>query len=86
MTEAGAVGRPYLAAWQTVIEDGELQPRETILITGGAGLVGQAATAIARWRGAEPIVADRLRPDGASPRVRSRLVTAWPFVSGAGRL
>jgi NADPH:quinone reductase-like Zn-dependent oxidoreductase len=28
-------------------------------------LVGQAATAIARWRGAEPIVADRRRPDGA---------------------
>jgi NADPH:quinone reductase-like Zn-dependent oxidoreductase len=27
-------------------------------------LVGQAATAIARWRGAEPIIADRRRPDG----------------------
>ena len=27
-------------------------------------MVGQAATAIARWRGAEPIVADRRRPDG----------------------
>jgi NADPH:quinone reductase len=27
-------------------------------------MVGQAATAIARWRGAEPIVADRHRPDG----------------------
>src|SRR6187200_1024198 len=64
MTEAAAVGRPYLAAWQTVIEDGELAPGETILITGGAGLVGQAATAIARWRGAEPIIADRRRPDG----------------------
>jgi NADPH:quinone reductase-like Zn-dependent oxidoreductase len=37
-------------------------PGETILITGGAGMVGQAATAIARWRGAEPIVADRRRP------------------------
>jgi NADPH2:quinone reductase len=64
MTEAGAVGRPYLAAWQTVIEDGELKPGETILITGGAGLVGQAATAIARWRGATPIIADLRRPDG----------------------
>jgi NADPH:quinone reductase-like Zn-dependent oxidoreductase len=41
----------------------ELLPGETILITGGAGMVGQAATAIARWRGAEPIVADRRRPD-----------------------
>ena len=27
-------------------------------------MVGQAATAIARWRGAEPIVADRRKPDG----------------------
>jgi NADPH:quinone reductase-like Zn-dependent oxidoreductase len=64
MAEAAAVGRPYLSAWQTVINDGELTPGETILITGGAGMVGQAATAIARWRGAEPIIADRRRPDG----------------------
>lgn len=64
MTEAGAIGRSYLAAWQTVINAMELMPGETILITGGAGMVGQAATAIARWRGAEPIVADRRRPDG----------------------
>jgi len=42
----------------------KIMPGETILITGGAGMVGQAATAIARWRGAEPIVADRHRPDG----------------------
>jgi NADPH:quinone reductase-like Zn-dependent oxidoreductase len=64
MTEAGAVGRSYLTAWQTVINAMKLMPGETILITGGAGMVGQAATAIARWRGAEPIVADRRRPDG----------------------
>jgi NADPH:quinone reductase-like Zn-dependent oxidoreductase len=64
MTEAAAIGRSYLAAWQTVINAMELVPGETILITGGAGMVGQAATAIARWRGAEPIVADRRKPDG----------------------
>ncbi len=64
MTEAGAVGRAYLAAWETVINVMGITPGETILITGGAGMVGQAATAIARWRGAEPIVADRRRPDG----------------------
>jgi NADPH2:quinone reductase len=64
MTEAGAIGRSYFVAWQTVINAMELMPGETILITGGAGMVGQAATAIARWRGAEPIVADRHRPDG----------------------
>ena len=64
MAESGAVGRSYLAAWQTVINVMELMPGETILITGGAGMVGQAATAIARWRGAEPVVADRRKPDG----------------------
>jgi NADPH2:quinone reductase len=64
MTEAAAVGRSYFVAWQTIINVMELMPGETILITGGAGMVGQAATAIARWRGAEPIVADRRKPDG----------------------
>jgi NADPH:quinone reductase-like Zn-dependent oxidoreductase len=64
MTEAAAVGHPYLAAWEAVIERGQLMPGETLLITGGSGLVGQAATAIARWRGAVPIVASRRRPDG----------------------
>ena len=63
MTEAAAVGHPYLTAWETVIERGQLTPGETLLITGGSGLVGQAATAIARWRGAVPIVASRRRPD-----------------------
>jgi NADPH2:quinone reductase len=65
MTRAAAVGRSYFVAWQTVINVMGLMPGETILITGGAGMVGQAATAIARWRGAEPIIADRRRPDGA---------------------
>src|ERR1700730_1261148 len=64
MTEAGAIGRSYFVAWQTVINAMELMPGETILITGGAGMVGQAATAIARWRGAEPIAADRRTLDG----------------------
>lgn len=64
MTEAAAVGRSYWVAWQTVINTMEIVPGETILIVGGAGMVGQAATAIARWRGAEPIVADRREPEG----------------------
>jgi NADPH:quinone reductase len=64
MTEAGAVGRPYIAAWQAVINIMDLGPGETIMITGGAGLVGQAAAAIARWRGARPIVADQRKPEG----------------------
>src|SRR6478609_3822878 len=65
MTQAGAVGRPYLAAWETLIEAGRLKPGETVLITGGAGLVGQAATAIARWRGAKSIIAGAHKAEGA---------------------
>ncbi|HEY2435897.1 MAG TPA: zinc-binding alcohol dehydrogenase family protein, partial [Solirubrobacteraceae bacterium] len=72
MAEAAAVGRPYLAAWETIIEAGGLKPGETILITGGSGLVGQAATAIARWRAATPIVADRRRPDGVEHFIDTR--------------
>ncbi|MGH2940994.1 MAG: quinone oxidoreductase family protein [Solirubrobacterales bacterium] len=64
MSEAAAIGRSHLAAWETLIESGRLEPGETILITGGAGMVGQAAAAIARWRGARPIIADVRRPDG----------------------
>ena len=64
MPEAAAVGRSYLTAWQTVVNIMQLIPGETLLITGGAGMVGQAATAIARWRGAEPIIVDRRKPDG----------------------
>src|ERR1700730_14766084 len=64
MTEAGAIGRSYFVAWQTVINAKEFMPGESILINRGAGTVAQAATAIARCRGAEPIVADRHRPDG----------------------
>jgi len=63
MAEAGAVGRPYLAAWETMIEAGKLKPGETILITGGGGAVGQAAMSIADWRGATAIVAAAHRLD-----------------------
>jgi NADPH:quinone reductase-like Zn-dependent oxidoreductase len=65
MPEAAAVGRSHWAAWETLINMMEIIPGETILITGGGGMVGQAATAIARWRGAEVIIAGQHRPDGA---------------------
>jgi NADPH:quinone reductase-like Zn-dependent oxidoreductase len=64
MTEAAAVGRSYFTAWQTVINIMQLMPGEALLVTGGAGMVGQAATAIAHWRGAEPIVVGRRKPAG----------------------
>lgn len=72
MTEAAAVGRSYFTAWLAVINTMDIEPGETILITGGAGMVGQAATAIARWRGAEPIVAGRRKPDGVEHFIDTR--------------
>ncbi|MEY9895340.1 NADPH2:quinone reductase [Catenulispora sp. MAP5-51] len=64
MSEAAAVGRSYVAAWMTVITQMDIRGGETILITGGAGMIGQAATALARWRGATPIIAARHKPEG----------------------
>jgi len=95
MTEAGAVGRAFFTAWQTVINIMGLMPGETILITGGAGMVGQAATAIARWRGAKPIVAvfmdgadvarifDQLRPLFDRGFLTPPAVNTWPLEKGA---
>src|SRR5262249_37801306 len=51
MAEAGAVGRPYLAAWETMIEAGKLKPGETILITGGGGGGRQAPPGTPCWGG-----------------------------------
>ena len=65
MAEAAAVGRSHWVAFETLVNMMQIMPGETILITGGAGMVGQAATAIARWRGAEVIIAGQHRPDGA---------------------
>ena len=64
MAEAAAVGRSHWAAWETLINMMMIKSGETALITGGAGMVGRAATAIARWRGAEVIIAGRHRPEG----------------------
>src|SRR5262245_31780054 len=72
MAQAAAVGRSHWTAWQAVINVMEIKAGETILIIGGAGMVGQAATSLARWRGAEPIVAGRRRPDGVDLFIDTR--------------
>jgi NADPH:quinone reductase-like Zn-dependent oxidoreductase len=58
MEEAAVVGVPYLAAWQSLVEEGHLQKGETLLITGAGGAVGGAAIQIAHWKGAVVIAAD----------------------------
>lgn len=58
MEQAAVVGVPYLAAWQSLIEAGDLQKGERVLITGASGAVGTAATQIAHWKGASVLAAD----------------------------
>ena len=58
MEEASAVGVPYLAAWSALVTAADVQPGETVLITGALGAVGRAATQVAHWRGARVIGAD----------------------------
>jgi NADPH:quinone reductase-like Zn-dependent oxidoreductase len=58
MEEASAVGIPYLTAWSALIDAADIQPGETVLITGAGGAVGRAATQIAHWKKARVIAAD----------------------------
>lgn len=59
MAEAAAVGAPFVTAWHALVDVGSLRTGETLLITGGLGAVGRAATQIARHIGARVIVAAR---------------------------
>jgi NADPH:quinone reductase len=58
--QAAVVGVPYLAAWQSLIEVGNLQKGERLLITGAGGAVGTAAIQIAHWKEASVVAADRV--------------------------
>jgi NADPH:quinone reductase len=58
MEQAAVVGVSYLAAWQSLVEAGNLQKGERLLITGAGGAVGSAAIQIAHWKGASVIAAD----------------------------
>jgi NADPH:quinone reductase-like Zn-dependent oxidoreductase len=58
MSEAAAVGIPYLAAWSALVDAARIQAGETLLVTGAGGAVGQAAIQIAHWKGARVIGAD----------------------------
>jgi NADPH:quinone reductase-like Zn-dependent oxidoreductase len=58
MAQAAAIGVPFITAWASVVSAAQIQPGETILITGAAGAVGQAATQIAHWKQARVIGAD----------------------------
>lgn len=57
--QAAAMGVAYMTAWAAVVSAANIQPGETILITGTTGAVGGAAAKIARKRGATVIGTSR---------------------------
>lgn len=59
MAQAAAVGAPFVTAWHALVEVGSLKTGETLLITGGLGAVGRAATQVAHHLDARVIVAAR---------------------------
>jgi NADPH:quinone reductase len=62
MEKAAVVGVPYLAAWQSLVEAGNIGEGERLLVTGAGGAVGSAAIQIAHWKGASVIAADLSHP------------------------
>jgi len=55
MEQAAAIGVPFTTAWAALVRAAQLRAGETILIVGARGAVGQAATQIAKWKGARVI-------------------------------
>jgi len=53
--EGAAIPVNYLTAWLMLVEQGNVQKRDTVLIHALAGGVGQAALQICKWRGAKVI-------------------------------
>ena len=54
-TEAAVIPMPGMTAWQGLFDHGGLEAGQRVLIHGATGGVGQAATQLARWRGAHVI-------------------------------
>jgi NADPH:quinone reductase-like Zn-dependent oxidoreductase len=55
MEQAAAIGVPYLAAWSALVQAGNIQAGETVLVVGVSGAAGRAATQIAHWKKARVI-------------------------------
>ncbi len=56
---ASAIGIPYITAWAAIMENGDVKPGDTVLITGAGGSVGTIASALAKYRGARVLGAVR---------------------------
>lgn len=53
--EAAGIPTASLAAWRTLITNGDIKKGQRVLIHGGAGGVGSTAVQLASWRGAHVI-------------------------------
>jgi NADPH:quinone reductase-like Zn-dependent oxidoreductase len=59
LLEAGAVGVPFITAWEGFTRAGLPKPGDVVLVLGGNGKVGQAATQIATMLGARVFAVER---------------------------
>ena len=55
LAEAGAVGVPFITAYEGLREAGSVQPGDVVLVLGGNGKVGQAAIQLATMAGARAV-------------------------------
>jgi NADPH:quinone reductase-like Zn-dependent oxidoreductase len=53
--QAAAIPLAAIVGWQTLFDDANLQPGQTVLIHGASGGVGHMAVQLAKWRGARVI-------------------------------
>ncbi len=72
---AAAMGVAYMTAWAAVVTTAQIQPGETILITGTSGAVGGAAAKIASMQGARVIGTSRKASE--IPSLNNPAVTHW---------
>jgi NADPH:quinone reductase-like Zn-dependent oxidoreductase len=83
---AAAALNPGMAAWKSIVWEGELTAGQTVLVLGATGASGRIAAQLGRREGARVVAAgrnqrvlDELVARGADAAVRvDRPVTSWP--------
>lgn len=82
-TLAAAIGLQGVAAWRALMRRAELRARETVLVLGGGGAVGQAGVGVARAAGAGRVVA-ACRTEAAAQRARAAGAEEVVLLTGDG--
>jgi NADPH2:quinone reductase len=65
MQEGAAAPLVYLTAWRGLVDLGQIQPGQTVLVTGASGGVGSAAVMLAKALGARVVAQSRSAEKGA---------------------